>query len=82
VPPKRRQNAIEHPIAALDIGRGLRLRQIRIAAEDLLVETDDTECQVGTPHLGDARHQRGIFRARLLLQDTDVIGIQKKLHGD
>jgi uncharacterized protein GlcG (DUF336 family) len=24
---------------------------------------------------------RGVFRAGLLLQDTDVIGIQKKLHG-
>ena len=34
---------------------------------------------------GDACAMRGIsavFRARLLLQDTDMIGIQQKPHGD
>src|SRR2546422_11722438 len=34
---------------------------------------------IGPRHLSDACHQPGVFRARLLLQDTDVIGIQKEL---
>jgi hypothetical protein len=77
---KRRQDATEHPIAALDIGRRLGLSEIGIAAKDLLMEADNAERQIGTPYLSDASHQRGVFRACLLLQDTDVIGIQQKLH--
>ncbi len=32
--------------------------------------------------LADAGHQRRVIGARLLLQHTDVIGIQEKLHGE
>jgi hypothetical protein len=37
--------------------------------------------QVGARHLPDASTQRPVLGARLLLQDTDVIGIQQELHG-
>ena len=45
------------------------------------METDDAEGQVGTRHLCDALHHRAVFWARLLLQDTDMIGIQQKPYG-
>jgi hypothetical protein len=68
-------------IAAHDGGGRFGPRQVRIAAENLFVKADNAKRQIRARRLPDARNQRGVFRSRLFMQDTDVIGIQKKLHG-
>jgi hypothetical protein len=52
-----------------------------IATEELLVENDDAGCQIAKGNLSDARAERGIFWAGLLLQFADVIRVEQVLHG-
>jgi hypothetical protein len=52
-----------------------------IATEELLVETNDAGCHIAKGNLSEARVERGILWAGLLLHYADVIRVEQVLHG-
>jgi hypothetical protein len=77
---KRLDDLVEHLITLDDIFLRSRPRQVRIAAEGLLLKADDADCKIGNRMLSHPAGKNRKFVPRLPLKDAQVICVDQEFH--